>query len=167
MPSDHRSALSWGTRDSGWIWLVGRLPRNLCASPILHVLRAARGSPPRPTTPRWLNTCPDLGISAGVAFNLLGGKSASRLGTRTSFCVVSQSMKPLPPPNGLGWRRAGACGEAGWGRPPGPPCLPSTGRPIHPDASWGGQVVGWYLVQARHLIHRSELGTPTLARVAI
>lgn len=64
-------------------------------------------SPPRPTAPRWLNTCPDLGISAGVAFNLLGGKSASRLGTMTSFCVVSLRMKPLPPSNGLGWRRAG------------------------------------------------------------
>lgn len=95
-------------------------------------------SPPRPTAPRWLNTCPDLGISAGVAFNLLGGKSASRLGTRTSFCVVSPRTKPLPPPNGLGWRRAGACGEAGWGRPPGPPYHPSTGR-----LNSSGCIVGW------------------------
>lgn len=79
----------------GWIWLVRRLPRESWCTPILLILAGPRGSGPNSyqlslpfvqQMPRWLKTCPDLGISAGVAFNLLGGKSASRLGTRTSFC---------------------------------------------------------------------------------
>lgn len=77
-------------------------------------------------------------------------------------------MKPLPPPNGP---RMAACwgvwGKAGWGPPRDHLSTQVLDDPIHPAASWGGQVPGWYLVQARHLIHRSELGTPTRSCVAI
>lgn len=78
-------------------------------------------------------------------------------------------MKPLPPPNGP---RMAACwglwGKAGWaplGTILAPKCWATD--PIHPAASWGGQVPGWYLVRARYLIHRSELGMPTRSCVAI
>lgn len=72
--------------------------------------------------------------------------------------MVSVRMKPLPPPNGP--RMAACWGVWGsWlGRTPGQLYHSSTGHPIHPAASWGGQVLGWYLDQARYLIHRSELG---------
>ena len=176
-----RSALSRETRGS-WLDLAsyGGSLGIFCASSILLVLRGGgpRGSGQtpscpllaRPTTPRWLNTCPDLGISAGVAFNLLGGRTASRLGQRTSFCVLSVRMKPLPPPTasdgGVQW----ACGEKELGRPPGPPLPPSTqalGAQFIRMHRGVAQVLGWYVVQARYLIHRSELGMSTLASVAI
>lgn len=53
----------------------------------------------------------------------------------------------------------GRVGKVGWAAPR--DHLISTqalGAQIHPAASWGGQALGWYLVQVRYLIHRSELG---------